>query len=422
MAIPKLNPASTTNANVLPVTGSAANVAATLPFGVYAISAPFLSGAADQVAYTYKKLGGDVLDIELAEGNVYAAYEEAVLEYSYIVNLHQSKNALPSLLGAQTASFDQDGQIVTGHALSGSDIELRYPRFDYGFARKVSERTITDVGLGGSLPIYSASVGRIAGQQDYDLQTIISGSSFNSSSVPYFGQVADKRVTIRKVYFKTPRAMWRFYGYYGGFSVVGNLRTYGQYADDSTFEIVPTWQNKLQAMAYEDALWTRISHYSYELKDNKLRIFPEPVSSSPSAFWVEFTIDHQFAPWEESGSVRSGIEGINNMNTLPFQNIPYESINAIGKQWIRRFALALTKEILGQVRGKFSVVPIPGESVTLNAADLLGQAKSEQDALRDELKTTLAELTYSEMAAADSGMADSAENILQGIPAGIYVG
>ena len=188
--------------------------------------------------------------------------------------------------------------------------------------------------------------------------------------------------------------MWRFYGYYGGFSVVGNLRTYGQYADDSTFEIVPTWQNKLQAMAYEDALWTRISHYSYEIKNNNLRIFPEPVSSSPAKFWVEFTIRDQYEPWEEgTGEPKSGVEGINNMNTLPFQNIPYESINSIGKQWIRRFALAVAKEMLGQVRGKFTTVPIPGESVTLNATELLAQAKAEQDLLREELKTILSELT-----------------------------
>ncbi len=423
MAIPNLSPRSTTNANVLTATGSVLDVAATLPFGVYAGSDAFLTGASDQVAYTYKKLGGDVLDIELAEGNVYAAYEEAVLEYSYIVNIHQSKNSLSDLLGAQTASFDQDGQIVSTDPLANSEVALKYPRFDYGFARRVSERSITEVGLGGTLPIYSASIDRIKDQQDYDLQALISGSSADSSSVGYFGQVEDKRVIIRRVFYKTPRAMWRFYGYYGGFSVVGNLRTYGQYADDSTFEIVPTWQNKLQAMAYEDALWTRISHYSYEIKNNQLRIFPRPDGTSPEKFWVEFTIDNQFAPWEEGdGQPRSGIDGINNMNTLPFQNIPYENINAIGKQWIRRFALALTKEILGQVRGKFSTVPIPGESVTLNASDLLSQAKSEQEMLRQELKETLDQLTYAEMAATDSTLQDSTGKVLQNIPAGIFVG
>ena len=423
MAVPKLNPASTTNINVLPAGGTVTSVAATLPFGIYAASATFLSGAADQVAYTYKKLGGDVLDIELAEGNVYAAYEEAVLEYSYIVNLHQSKNALGSMLGAPTGSFDQDGQLVSSSVGPyGKEPQLAYPRYDYRITHRVSERNITDVGLGGTLPIYSASIARKAHQQDYDLQSIISASSATGTG-SFANQVKNKRITIRKVYFKTPRAMWRFYGYYGGFSVVGNLRTYGQYADDSTFEIIPTWQNKLQAMAYEDALWTRISHYSYEIKNNRLRIFPTPDQTSPEKYWVDFSIDNQYAPWEEgAGQPGSGVEGINNMNTLPFQNLPYESINSIGKQWVRRFALALTKEILGQIRGKFAVIPIPGESVTLNASDLLNQAKAEQDLLREELKTTLDELTYAELAAKDSTLQDSAENILQAIPTGIFVG
>lgn len=423
MAVPKLSPASTTNRNTLPVTGSAGNVAATLPFGIYAASVAFLSGAADQVSYTYKKLGGDVLDIELAEGSVYAAYEEAVLEYSYLINIHQSKNSLSDMLGAQTASFDQDGQITAGDSLAGTNVSLRYPRFDYGFARRVSERSITEVGLGGTLPIYSGSIERKAGVQDYDLQTLLSGTSALSSSSPFFEQIQNKRIVIRKVFFKTPRAMWRFYGYYGGFSVVGNMRTYGQYADDSTFEIVPTWQNKLQAMAYEDALWTRISHYSYEIKNNNLRLFPRPDGNTPQKFWVNFTIEHQYAPWEDgTGQPKSGIDGINNMNTLPFQNLPFENINAIGKQWIRRFGLALSKEILGQIRGKFATVPIPGESVTLNAADLLSQAKSEQDSLRAELKETLDQLTYSQMAATDSTLQDSTAKVLQNVPVGIFVG
>ncbi len=423
MAIPVLSPASTTNANVLPITGSTTNVVATLPFGVYAGSSPFISGAADQVAYTYKKLGGDVLDIELAEGNVYAAYEEAVLEYSYLVNIHQSKNSLSNLLGAQTASFDQDGQIASGDDLEGVDVSLRYPRFDYGFARRVAERTATETGMGGTLPIYSASISRVANQATYNLQALLSASAVTDTSASYYGQIEDKRVVVRKVFFKTPRAMWRFYGYYGGFSVVGNLRTYGQFADDSTFEIVPTWQNKLQAMAYEDALWTRISHYSYEIKNTNLTLFPTPDSNSPTKFWVQFTIENQYSPWEEgAGQPRSGINGINNMNTLPFQNVPYDKINAIGKQWIRRFALALTKEMLGQIRGKFAVVPIPGESVTLNHAELLGQAKAEQDMLREELKATLDELTYTEMANKDATMQDSTKKVMENIPAGIYVG
>jgi hypothetical protein len=423
MAIPNLNPASTTPSNILPSAGTPSSVAVTLPFGVYASSTSFLSGAADQVAYTFKKLGGDVLDIELTEGNVYAAYEESILEYSYLINLHQGKSAMSSYLGGTTASFNQDGEVTAGHALEDTNVALRYPKFDYGYTRRTSERIATETNVGGTLPIYSASFTMNTDAQDYDLQTIISASS--AAGTPgegYYGEVKDKRIIVRKVFFKTPRAMWRFYGYYGGFSVVGNMRTYGQFADDSTFEIVPVWQNKLQAILYEDALTTRLSHYSYEIKDNMLRIFPRPDETSPEKFWVQFSIDSQYDVWEDGPRGKSGTEGINNLNTLPFQNIPYENINSIGKQWIRRFALALTKEMLGQIRGKFAVVPIPGESVTLNAAELLSQASEEREVLREELKAILDEITYDKLAEKDGAAAQAANQFLANVPAGIYVG
>ena len=110
------------------------------------------------------------------------------------------------------------------------------------------------------------------------------------------------------------------------------------------------------------------------------------------------------------------------MNTLPYENLPYENINAIGKQWIRRFALALAKEMLAQIRGKFTTIPIPGQSVTMNASDLASQAKDEQEKLREELKTVLAEMTYAKIAETESTMVKSANDILKTIPYGVYVG
>jgi hypothetical protein len=110
MAIPTLTPVSQVSAVILPRTGSASDVSLQTPIGVYDASTDFLSGAADQINYTYQKLGGDVLDIELTTGSVYAAYEEAVLEYSYIVNMHQSKNILSDILGMTTGTFDHDGE------------------------------------------------------------------------------------------------------------------------------------------------------------------------------------------------------------------------------------------------------------------------------------------------------------------------
>ena len=127
----------------------------------------------------------------------------------------------------------------------------------------------------------------------------------------------NKRIKIRNVYYVTPRQMWRFYGYYGGLNVVGDYHTYGQYADDSTFQVIPAWQNKMQAISYEDHLYTRTSHYSYEVIDNKLRLYPIPDSVSPEKFWFRFTVDNTDI-WEDSNN--GGQHGVNNMNTLPFEN------------------------------------------------------------------------------------------------------
>ena len=255
--------------------------------------------------------------------------------------------------------------------------------------------------------------------RDYDLQEIVQTSS-SLTDVDFYQKINNQRIVISNVFYKTPNAMWRYYGYYGGVNVVGNLGTYGQYADESTYEMIPTWQNRLQAMAYEDALSVRTSHYSYEIIDNRLRLHPTPTESSPKKFWFKFFVPED--PWTEDSSRKMGVDGINNLNTVPFGNIPYNNINSIGKQWIRRFALALTKEMLGQIRGKFAVVPIPGESVTLNHSELLSQAKSEQESLRDELKTILDELTYEKLAASDAAVQESSKKVLENVPAGIYVG
>ena len=412
MAFPSLTPSSTTSAIVLTSTGSADLVADTLAIGFYSGSVAFLSGASAQVAYTYKRLGGDVLDIELKAENVYNHYEEACLEYSYIVNLHQARNTLGSALGGDTGSFDHQGNI------SGTENKsLKYPNFLFDYAFRVADSFSTEAVVGGTERIYSASFDRVADQQDYDLQTIVSESQSGAA----WDGMDNKRIKIRQVYYVSPRQMWRFYGYYGGLNVVGDFYNYGMYADDTTFNVIPVWQNKLQAMAYEDHLYTRTSHYSYEIIDNRLRLYPPPDSVSPEKFWFRFTVqDHDpFA----TGSYDTGTNGINNLNTLPFENLPFENINSMGQQWIRKFSLALSKETLGQIRGKFgNSVPIPGDNVNLNATELLSQAAAEQTALREELNKQLDETLYAKLAETDKAFIDNTDAIVQKAPMKIFVG
>ena len=425
MATPTLTPSSQTSTVALTSTGSysVASTATNYPYGLYVdassglYDANFVTGAVEQVTYIYRKLGGDVLDIELDQKNVYSAYEESVLEYSYIVNIHQSKNILHSSLGAMTGTFDSDGQRTD--SLSGSNVEIKYPKFKLGYSKRVMDRTSTESGIGGTEPIYSASISMVNNKQDYDLQSLIYSASL-TSSMPFYNSVGKDQIAIRRVYYKTPHAMWRFYGYYGGMNAVGNMSTYGMYADDSTFEVIPSWQNKLQAQAYEDSIYTRNSHYSYEIKNNYLRIYPSPTSVSPENLWVEFTVHTE--PWDEQLDRKDGVAGVNNLNTLPLANIPYQNINSIGKQWIRRFALSLAKETLGQIRSKFGTIPIPGNDVTLNGDKLISESREEQKTLREELQKVLDELTYEKVTEIQKNIAKNSLETAQTYPYFIYQG
>jgi len=425
MAYPTLTPASVSSKSILPPTGTLTNVTTgSLPFGVYVNDTYwsndqitlYKQGSVEQVAYVYRKLGGDVLDIEIVENQVHAAYEESCLEYSYLLNIHQTKNSLGRALGSKTGSFDQKGQLTGSDIASDQHLELKYPKFSLGYAQRVGQGYSQAASLNGTEPVYSASFDIKAGVQDYDLQAVL------MSSPEYSGTVNNKRVLIKKIYYKTTAASWNFYGYFGGLNVVGNLSTYGQYADDSTFEIIPTWQNKLQAMAYEDAIKTRVSDYSYQIKNNMIRIFPVPSTSGPNKFWFEFQLPTDPFSGQSDNITDAQTDGVNNMNSIPFQNIPYDKINSIGKQWIRRFCLSLCKEMLGHIRSKFATIPIPGDSITLNGSSLVTEAKTEQTALREELIKILDETTYDKLLERDVSINESSLKVQSAIPTLIFVG
>ncbi len=411
-----LQPLSTTSAVVLPSTGTPGDVQAVLAYNIYTTNA-FYSGAADQVAYTYNKLGGNILDLEITPANVYNAYEESCLEYSYLINTHQSKNVLSSLLGNNTGSFDQDGEFSEYVHGTGSSPNLKYPRFQLGYIRNIGDSVGTLAGVGGNQTVYSASFASVDDVQDYDLQKIIYSASLDITS-PFHGKIGKKALTIQKVYYKSPAAMWNFYGGYA-IGAVGNLSTYGMYADDSSFQLVPSWQNVLQAYAFEQDLNVRASHYSFRINNNKLRIYPSPRGFTQK-FWVEFRAAED--AFTEESDRKHGADGVNNMNTLPFPNVPYQNINSIGKQWCRRFALSLAKETLGQVRSKLASIPIPNNEITLNGPALVSEAKEEQANLRTELKETLDQMVYAALAEQDQRLQNSAADIVQKIPTGIYVG
>ena len=178
-----LQPLSTVSAVVLPATGTHADVLTGLAYGIYTTD-NFVSGAVDQVAYTYNKLGGNVLDLEITPINVYNAYEEACLEYSYLVNTHQAKNVLSELLGNTTGSFNQDGELTdySGSGGLNSKPNLKFPAFRLSYITTVGKGISSHAGIGANETIYSASFNLNQNQQDYDLQDLIYTASLDTNS------------------------------------------------------------------------------------------------------------------------------------------------------------------------------------------------------------------------------------------------
>lgn len=430
MTYPTLVPASVVPHVILPKTGSLSNINSSvnpLPYGVYADESEFLDGAVRQVNHVYRMLAGDVLNLEITEYDVYAAYEDAVLEYSAIINMHQAKNVLSSALGNKVGSFDENGNLIgnEGEVQPGSHPELSFPRFDYANAKRIGDAASHEASVGGNETLYLGKFELVSAQQEYDLQELMQTISDTDTESNFYGKIGEieskNKIEIKKVYYKSPRTMWRFFGYFGGgMSVLGNLSTYGMWADDSQFQVVPVWQNRLQAKAFEETMYVRASHYSYRIINNKLKVYPVPSAISPAYMYIEFYVPTDL--WSESGDDSSGVNGVNNINTLPFENIPYTKINSIGKQWIRKYALATCKEILGGVRNKVSSIPIPNGDVTLNGSELVQAGREDKERYISELKKELEEATYDVLMQKDKEMVENAELTLSSIPMPIYVG
>lgn len=407
MSTLSLQPSSQLSSKKLPDTGTYSEVLSLLPGSPYT-SSYFITGAVNAVSRVYNFFVGNILDIELETRNVYECYLSAVKKYSYLINTHHAKNILYDVMGFSTSTFDATGQILTG-----SDISLKNPNFTIAASRNIAQAFGNEIGVGGNNTTYSASFDVVEDVQDYDLQTIL------AASTDYSGTVAGKKVLIRQVFYNTRPSAWRYF-LFGGYGAAGMGGGYSSYANNSTFYLRPAWEDKLQLMAYEDAMTVRTSHYSFELMNNKLRIYPPPRSWYPSKMWFRFSVETD--PW--SGSTtgdQNRIDGINNFNTLPLGNIPVEHINAPGHEWIYEYTIALAAKALGLLRGKIGAIPLPKGSVTLNSADLLAVGKEDLDKLEERLTKLLDEMARNELAKRKQETVDASLAIMSYVSPIVYI-
>ena len=368
------------------------------PFGFFDSDATFQTEADAMVTFVKRKLGDDVLSVELTKKQIWSSFEEATLEYSAIVNEHQAKNSLANILGYSTASLE--------------GAEKLYKRENLEFFLRQAEPYAMDAGIGGSYNTYSGSIQLVQGRQDYDIYTELK----NAAGIPLVDlpqNSSKSKLKVFEVFHFSPQAAYRFFDTTSAINYLNNEFAFESFTPETVFYVLPVFEDILRGGQLDLSNRVRRSNYSYRISGTKIRIYPTPTSDSPIALWlrVGFSPNPFSADYDDES-----IGGVNNINNAPFANLVYGSINSIGRQWIRQFTLALSRETLGLVRSKFSSVPIPDGDVNLNGGDLVSSGREDQNRLRDKLRETLDQLTYSTLIEESAATREALTQVLRRIP------
>lgn len=377
---------------------SFANTLAPTPFGFFDIDSEFQSEADSMITFVKRKLGDDILSVELTSKQIWACFEEAFCEYGAVVNQYQAKSQLMNLMGSATGS------------LAGG--EQKFPRETLEFALRLAEPYISYAGLGGSYNTTSGSIQLIKGRQDYDLYTDLKDSAgvpIVSSSLNTLGG----KMRIFELMHSSPQAAYRFFDTTSAINYLNNEFSFESFTPETVFYVLPVFEDILRGGQMAMSNKVRRSNYSYMIVGTKLRIYPMPVSDIPPNLWAR--VGFQQDPLNPAIKDPS-IYGINNLSNVPFGNFAYNRVNSIGRQWTRQYALALSKEVLGLVRSKFSSIPIPGAELTLNGSDLISQGREEKEKLVTQLREMLDTLTYDKLVETQAAKIDNLQKILRAVP------
>ena len=363
------------------------------PFGFYDTDQEFQSSADQVSTWCAQRLGYPIVDIELQAVNFYTAFEEAVTTYAQYVYQYEIIENMGTLDGAP----------------NDNDLNNQYVQPNLGNYIAISEQYGTEAGSGGNIEYKSGSIPISQSQQVYSLNDLFVNENENSASIE-----------IKRIYHYAPPAIVRYFDPYAGTGTgIQSLMEsfgFGNYSPGVNFMLMPTYYDTLKVQAIELNDQIRKSAYSFELtNNNKLKLFPIPRRNETLHFDYVVKADRNNPIRNTSTNL------ITDVSNVPYSNILYETINAPGRNWIFRYTLALAKEMLASVRGKYSTVPIPGSEVTTNAGDLRSEASSEKTALIDELKVMLEESSRAKYTERDAQIAQNTQDTLTKVPYPIYI-
>jgi hypothetical protein len=367
------------------------------PFGIYDNDYVFGDDAPKVALWCARRLGYPIQNVELIDENFYACFEEAASEYSAQVNQFNIRNNLTSLLGKPI------GTNYSQKMVQGTNLPYLVGLADsYG----------TQVGVGGNTDIKKGSIQLEIGKQEYDLDTLFADISEGG-----------KKIDIVRVFHEAVPAISRFFDPYS-VSGQGTLNLidefgFGSFSPAAQFILMPMYEDLLRMQAIEFNDQIRKSAFTFNIVNNKIRIFPIPSSTTRqmTLFFDYIVRDEYFA---NSTIVKADV--VSDYSDVEYDFIAYRKINDVGRQWIRKYTLALVKELLGAVREKYSTIPIPGSEISLDGGALRAEAQNEKDNLMTQLRETLEELSRKNQFEYRNAEAQQTQEMLQKVPLAIYIG
>jgi hypothetical protein len=384
-----------------------ANTTNPTPFGFFNADGHFQSEADSMVTFVKRKLGDDILSVELTKKQIWACFEESFMEYGKIINEAQASSQLMNLLGIPTGSLTSGSFNVGPHGK-----ENVYPRENIEFMLRRAEPYAMDAGIGGSYNTISGSIQLTKDKQDYDIYTELKDADDN---VIFDTQSAGEKskMKIMEVFHFSPQAAYRFFDTTSAINYLNNEFSFESFTPETVFYVLPVFEDILRGGQMDLSNRVRRSNYSYRISGTKIRIFPKPTQNNPRKLFIRVSLNPD--PMNPSYQDDT-IYGVSNLSNVPYGNLRYAKINQMGRQWTRQYCLALCKELLGLIRSKFSSVPIPGADLQLNGADLISQGRESQEGLKTNLKETLMELSYSKMIEDEVAAAENMQRILRMVP------
>jgi hypothetical protein len=364
------------------------------PFGFYDYDAEFQRDADKVANFCARRLGYPLVDVELQDISFYAAFEEAITTYGNELYAYQIRDNQLDLIGISTAT-PLNNSIITPSLQSVIRLSKQYG---------------AEAGTGGNLTYYKGYIPLSASVQSYDLKQWAEDEGISGS------------IEVKRVFYEAPPAVVRYFDPYAGtgygYQALFDSFGFGSFSPAINFLMMPLNYDlqTLQAIELNDMV--RRSNYSFEIQNNVLKVFPIP-NNSEARMYFEYIKEEERID-DAASTPNTG--AANNVSNIPYTNPSYTLINSVGRQWIFEYTLALAKEILGLIRGKYSNIPIPNSEVTLNQQDLLTQAAADKLRLIEKLREYFDQTSRQASLERRAAEAQFRKNELAEVPFTIYIG